>query len=94
METAMIDAEMIEESLRLMLIGMSIVFVFLMLLVVCLRAMSWFAAKLAPADWHEAASGLAQAGLSGRHEAALVADNELVAVMAAAVARYRTRGCG
>ncbi|WP_328986075.1 OadG family protein [Thiorhodovibrio winogradskyi] len=94
----MIDTQMVAESLRLMLIGMSIVFGFLMLLVVLLRGMSWFAARVAPADFHELAAGAASmsrgTGAAGNPMADPAADSELIAVMAAAVARYRARQGG
>jgi oxaloacetate decarboxylase gamma subunit len=77
------ETGLIGESLRLMLIGMGIVFAFLMLLVVCLRTMSWLAARLAPADLVETApAGVAVAGEP---------QDDLIAVIAAAVARYRRR---
>ncbi|MBK5969558.1 MULTISPECIES: OadG family protein [Thiorhodovibrio] len=83
------EAGMIGESLRLMLIGMSIVFAFLMLLVVCLRGMSWLAARIAPAELQDAPVG-AMAGGAG----AAPDDADVVAVIAAAVARYRARHPG
>lgn len=80
---------MIEESLILMLIGMGIVFGFLVLLVVLLRLMSAFASWVAPADWHDAPASAALVG-----ERAVPTDTELIAVLSAAVARYRSRSPG
>lgn len=74
-------AELLLEGLRLMGIGMGIVFSFLILLVGVLRVMSLVAGRLAPED------ALVQA-------AAIPAplpspDSELVAVVSAAITRYR-----
>lgn len=80
------DSGLIGESLRLMVIGMTIVFFFLMLLVVCLRGMSWFAARVAPAEGPETLS----AGPI-RSDAGAPGDGDLVAVISAAIARYRAR---
>ncbi|EIC19985.1 OadG family protein [Thiorhodovibrio frisius] len=90
MESAVIDTQMMGEGLRLMLIGMSIVFGFLMLLVVLLRGMSWLATRLAPADLHDGAAG-SVAVAAGTGVGAPAAETELIAVLAAAVARYRAR---
>lgn len=90
MEAGVLGADMIGEGLRLMLIGMSIVFGFLMLLVVFLRGMSWLAARVAPAEPHDGAAAPIPAAVGG----AAAADTELVAVMAAALARYRARQGG
>lgn len=78
------ETGLIGESLRLMAIGMVIVFAFLILLVACLRAMSWLAARLAPADMVEAAptGSTAIEGTPG---------DDLVAVIAAALIQYRRR---
>lgn len=83
------ETGMIGESLRLMLIGMTIVFGFLMLLVVLLRGMSWLAARIAPAELQEAAAGAGSSAAGGRLD-----ETDLVAVIAAAVARYRARHPG
>jgi oxaloacetate decarboxylase gamma subunit len=75
--------DLLMEGLRLMAIGMGIVFAFLLLLVGVMRAMSALAMRLAPDP------GLAVGGrMSG---AAEQGDAELIAVITAAVARYRRR---
>lgn len=81
----MTDAAMIGESLRLMLIGMGVVFSFLLLLVALLRLMSAAVARFAPAENPAPvpAGGLPLAPAGGG------ADATLIAVLTAAVARYR-----
>ncbi len=81
----MLQTTLITESLSLMAIGMGTVFSFLLLLVLLLKAMSWLAEKLAPS-----ATGptLSPAQISGSGQAA---DAELIAVIGAAVARYRSQ---
>lgn len=66
-----------------MLLGMGIVFGFLILLVFVLRLMSWLAGRLAPAE--QVAAG------SPSHAAPGVTDSTLIAVLGAAVTRYRAR---
>jgi oxaloacetate decarboxylase gamma subunit len=71
-----------------MAIGMGIVFSFLLLLVVLLRAMSWVADRLSP-GFPEApppAAAIAAGGNANR-----ASNEELIAVISAAVARYRSR---
>ncbi|WP_242469534.1 OadG family protein [Rhabdochromatium marinum] len=75
---------MIGESLWLMLIGMSIVFAFLMLLVVLLRGMSWFAARVAPVERLDSSAAALPSG-------GAVAQTDVIAVITAAVAHYRAR---
>jgi oxaloacetate decarboxylase gamma subunit len=77
----MTDSTLMIESLRLMGIGMGIVFSFLLLLVGIVRSMSWVAHRLAPAEQPPLKSPALgdQAGPS----------DELIAVISAAVARYR-----
>lgn len=79
------DTELLLQGAELMLLGMGIVFAFLTILVFTLRGMS----KLA--DWLDdgaAAEPAAPAPID-------VADNrQLVAVIAAAVARYRASNAG
>jgi oxaloacetate decarboxylase (Na+ extruding) subunit gamma len=75
------DTEMLIESLLFMLIGMGIVFSFLLLLVGILRVMSWAALKLAPIAIEP------EPMLAGR--AADGAEAVPTAVIAAAIARYR-----
>jgi oxaloacetate decarboxylase gamma subunit len=75
--------DLLIEGLKLMVIGMGIVLTFLLLLVGVMRAMSAAAMRLAPEP------GLA---VGDRVPAAAEqADSELVAVITAAVARYRRR---
>ena len=75
--------DLLMDGLRLMAIGMGIVFAFLLLLVGVMRAMSAVAMRVAPEP------GLA---VGDRVPAAAEqADSELVAVITAAVARYRRR---
>ena len=75
--------DLLMEGLRLMAIGMGIVFAFLLLLVGVMRTMSALAMRLAPEP------GLAVGGrMPG---AAEQGDAELIAVITAAVARYRRR---
>jgi len=73
--------DLVLQGLELMLLGMGIVFGFLTVLVFTLRGMSWLADRL---DSGEAAqSAVAAAPIN-------VSDNrQLVAVISAAVARYR-----
>lgn len=77
---------MLVEGLRLMLIGMGIVFSFLLLLVGLLRLMSSLAQRLAPA---EVAPQAAAAAVP--RPAEFGDQGELVAVISAAVARWRSR---
>lgn len=75
------ETTMVLESLGLMLTGMGIVFSFLLLLVGILRAMSWAALKISPIaiEPEPMPAALAHGG----------ADAAPVAVIAAAIARYR-----
>ncbi|WP_462319795.1 OadG family protein [Halochromatium sp.] len=81
----MLHTTLIIESLSLMAIGMGTVFSFLLLLVLLLKGMSWLAEKLAPSA---AVAPLSPAQVSGGGQ---TADAELIAVISAAVARYRAR---
>lgn len=67
-------------GLQLMLLGMGIVFVFLIVLVVLLKAMSWLAGRLPTPETPAPASSPAQPA---------AADTTVIAVISAAVARYR-----
>jgi oxaloacetate decarboxylase gamma subunit len=78
------ETTLITDSLSLMAIGMGTVFSFLLLLVLLLKGMSWLAEKLAPAGV-EPVLAPAQVSRSGQ-----TADAELIAVISAAVARYRS----
>lgn len=81
------------DALGIMGIGMGIVFGFLILLVVILRLMSWIALKIAPAE----PAPPAPLGVSPRSLKAPTQDgtqdqsSELLAVISAAIARYRAR---
>lgn len=76
----MSETALLFESLRLMLIGMGIVFSFLLLLVGILRLMSWAALRLAPPP---------QTELATPSTAPPSDDGPPIAVIAAAIARYR-----
>lgn len=78
----MVLAEQMIEGLRLMGIGMGIVFAFLILLVVLLRWMSFVALRLAPA----APATLPEPAPATTSD---IPDQALVAVITAAVHRYR-----
>ena len=82
----MTDGALLFESFMLMLIGMGIVFSFLLLLVGILRLMSTLILRLAPAEELQPAAPSPAA-------APLPADGseDLIAVITAAVARYRAR---
>ena len=76
------DNDLVLQGVELMLLGMGIVFSFLTVLVFTLRGMSWLADRL---DSGVAAESAAAAPIN-------VSDNrQLVAVIAAAVARYRAQ---
>jgi oxaloacetate decarboxylase (Na+ extruding) subunit gamma len=75
------QTDLLLESLRLMGIGMGIVFCFLMLLVALLKGMSRVASRLGPPE---------PLPTAGKPPSA-VADDELVAVIGAAIAQYRAR---
>ncbi|MEA1049753.1 OadG family protein [Lamprobacter modestohalophilus] len=78
------ETTLIADSLSLMAIGMGTVFSFLLLLVLLLKGMSWLAEKLAPGGVEPLLTP-AQVSRNGQ-----IADAELVAVISAAVARYRS----
>ena len=80
------ESDLVMESLRLMGIGMGIVFSFLVLLVGILRVMSWLALKIAPAEIPPLAVPAASL------PAATQEADDLIAVISAAIARYRSRG--
>jgi oxaloacetate decarboxylase gamma subunit len=79
----MVVDELLMEGLRLMVIGMGIVFAFLLLLVGVLRGMSAIVLRFA----HEAR--IAKDGEGTSTLAPKTEEMELVAVISAAVARYR-----
>jgi oxaloacetate decarboxylase gamma subunit len=78
-------SDLLVEGLGLMLIGMGIVFAFLMMLVAVLRLMSGFAGRLSP----EPRAVSAASGAPAAEGAGAPDQGELVAVISAAVARYR-----
>ena len=81
----MTDGALLFESFMLMLIGMGIVFGFLLLLVGILRLMSTLVLRLAPAEeLHPTPSPAAAPPPADSSE-------DLIAVITAAVARYRAR---
>ncbi|MGD9298345.1 MAG: OadG family protein [Thiohalocapsa sp.] len=84
----MSETALLFESLRLMLIGMGIVFCFLLLLVGILRVMSWVALRLAPLPQTEPAVPTPSTGTA---MGAGKGDEPPIAVIAAAIARYRKR---
>jgi oxaloacetate decarboxylase gamma subunit len=75
-------SDLLVTGLELMLLGMGIVFGFLILLVFSLKAMSWLAGRL---PGGEPAAQLAEPA------AAMGEDGTLLAVISAAVARYRSQ---
>jgi len=77
------ETALLGESLVLMIVGMGIVFAFLLLLVALMHGMSWLAERLAPLQPEPASDG-ALAGVADDARA-----EGLIAVIAAAVARYR-----
>jgi len=77
--------ELLLEGLRLMVIGMGIVFTFLLLLVAVLRLMSSAVSRFAPV--HPVLSGAAAGGAP--HATDAMQDGELIAVISAAIVRYR-----
>lgn len=85
MDSLIMDS-LIMDSLSLMAIGMGTVFSFLLLLVLLLKVMSWLAERLAPIALESVPSSMLTRGGD-----ATDADAELIAVIGAAVARYRAR---
>jgi oxaloacetate decarboxylase gamma subunit len=75
-----VDSQLLLQGFELLLLGMGIVFGFLTLLVFMLRAMSGLAAKLTPAE-----VDLVETPPSGP----VSDDRQILAVISAAVARYR-----
>ncbi|AFL74437.1 OadG family protein [Thiocystis violascens] len=75
------ESALLIESLRLMVIGMGIVYAFLLLLVGVLRLMSTLILRLAPEETPALATAQPQSPSA--------APDDLIAVIAAAVARYR-----
>jgi oxaloacetate decarboxylase gamma subunit len=77
-----VDTNLVLQGVELMLLGMGIVFGFLTLLVFTLRGMSLLADRLEVSD-------VAQPGAAAVTHVDLSDDRQLVAVISAAVARYR-----
>jgi oxaloacetate decarboxylase gamma subunit len=77
------DMALLIESLRLLVIGMGIVFAFLALLVGVVRLMSWSVMRLEPARPRPAAAGPPPAPSDQ--------SDDLIAVISAAIACYRAR---
>jgi oxaloacetate decarboxylase gamma subunit len=80
----MSETELVIEGVRLMLIGMSIVFAFLLLAIAALRGMSALAMRLAPEPIPPVTPPLAAPSTSGEPD-------EVVALIAAAIAHHRAR---
>jgi len=74
---------LLSEGLTLMLLGMGIVFTFLALLVLTMYGMSWLAQRLAPARVDRPVAVVPRVANSDA--------DELVAVVSAAIHRYRNR---
>ena len=77
--------DLLLEGLRLMVIGMGIVFAFLLLLVAVLRQMSKLAMRLSP----DVPAPAISAPRTVARDVGRTADDELIAVISTAVARYR-----
>lgn len=78
------DFALLEEGLTLMALGMGFVFVFLTVLVITTTVMSLLLRRFAPEPAKPAASG-------ARPSAPAQQDDELMAVIGAALHRYRQR---
>lgn len=81
----MTDGALLFESFMLMLIGMGIVYGFLLLLVGILRLMSALVLRLAPAEELQPTPSPAAASLPAD------GSEDLIAVITAAIARYRAK---
>ena len=79
----MAETSLITESLSLMAIGMGIVFSFLLLLVALLRVMSWLSGRFAPSPAEVTPAVVAAVPAAG------TSSDELIAVISAAITRYR-----
>jgi oxaloacetate decarboxylase gamma subunit len=79
----MAETSLINDSLSLMAIGMGIVFSFLLLLVALLRIMSWLSERLAPSPSEGGAALPPVPALD-------TSSDELIAVIGAAIAQYRS----
>ena len=77
----MSDMALLIESLRLLVIGMGIVFAFLALLVGVVRLMSWSVTRLEPAQPHSIAARPPSTPTDQT--------DDLIAVISAAITRYR-----
>lgn len=76
-------ADLLSEGITLMLLGMGIVFTFLSMLVLAMYGMSWLAQRLAAAEVARPAAIVPRAASDD--------NDELVAVVSAAIHRYRKR---
>ncbi len=77
--------ELLSDGITLMLLGMGIVFTFLGMLVLSMYGMSWLARRLEPAVVETPTTLLASTTGTGTD------NEELVAVIGAAIHRYRHR---
>lgn len=78
--------DLLMQGVELMGLGMGIVFFFLVLLVFMMQGMSWLAHRIGGKDvYHE--EPMATSGVPAQ----AAADADLIAVIGAAVHRYRTR---
>jgi oxaloacetate decarboxylase gamma subunit len=82
------ETSLITESLSLMLIGLSVVFGFLLVLVFLLRLMALLVGKWQPDSLQPV---MAAAPLAGSAADGAAGETEVIAVISAAVARYRSR---
>ena len=77
----MAESTLFMEGLNLMLLGMGSVFIFLTMLIVFMKGMSRLARAISPEELQAVASPVGKP---------IFADEELIAVISAAVTRYRS----
>ena len=87
-------ADLMLVGVKLMLLGMGIVFSFLIVLVFAVKGMSRLANWLAPESAAEASALLAGAGSTTQAVVGQSQDEEVVAVISAAIARFRSHHSG
>ena len=75
-------SDLLMQGVNLMLLGMGIVFIFLMILVLAMNGMSRLAAILSGPDTHETQPETSGTGTE---------DEELIAVISAAISRFRAK---